>query len=105
MRTVTIVVAVWIGLNIAFVILLEIRARRLARDRKQILLITEQGAKLCPKPDPVQVEELAFTLYRMDIATSGLDGDEFPLWHELDPATRRHYRAAAEYRILSEEIR
>ena len=53
-------------------------------------------------PDPMAVERLAFTLWRVDLMRSGLAADETPAWAELEAATRRHYRVEAELRLMAE---
>lgn len=53
------------------------------------------------RPDPGKVETLAFSLWRMDVATTGLDAEDFPNWIELEQATRQVYRARAELRLLT----
>jgi len=53
------------------------------------------------RPDPAKIESLAFSLWRMDVATTGLDGDDFPHWIELEQETRQVYRARAELRLTA----
>lgn len=51
--------------------------------------------------DPVHVEELAYRLWRMDVATTGLAGEDFPAWPDLEEGTRLHYRESAAARLLA----
>jgi len=51
--------------------------------------------------DPIHVEELAYRLWRVDVAKTGLAGEDFPDWPDLEESTRVAYRESAAARLLT----